>query len=110
MQRIAKDDSRLTVTHFREYVTYMESGYEYYNEITNITDALGHDFSIEPDTTDEEHYIAPTATEDGLMYCQCSRCGEWSTEGVIIPALGVVTTTTIRYLSVSSIFRSCRCL
>ena len=30
LQRIAKDDSRLTVTHFREYVTYMESGYEYY--------------------------------------------------------------------------------
>lgn len=29
LQRIAKDDSRLTVTHFREYVTYMESGYEY---------------------------------------------------------------------------------
>ena len=27
LQRIAKDDSRLTVTHFRESVPYMESGY-----------------------------------------------------------------------------------
>ena len=33
LQRIAKDDSRLTVTHFREYVTYMESGYEYYKDM-----------------------------------------------------------------------------
>ena len=32
LQRIAKDDSRLTVTHFREYVSYMESGYEYYKD------------------------------------------------------------------------------
>ena len=27
LERIAKDDSKNTVTHFREYVTYMESGY-----------------------------------------------------------------------------------
>lgn len=33
LQRIAKDDSRLTVTHFREYVPYMESGYEYYKDM-----------------------------------------------------------------------------
>ena len=33
LQRIAKDDSRLTVTHFREYVTYMESSYEYYKDM-----------------------------------------------------------------------------
>ena len=33
LQRIAKDDSRLTVTHFREYVSYMESGYEYYKDM-----------------------------------------------------------------------------
>ena len=33
LQRIAKDDSRLTVTHFRENVPYMESGYEYYKDM-----------------------------------------------------------------------------
>ena len=33
LERIAKDDSRLTVTHFREYVPYMESGYEYYKDM-----------------------------------------------------------------------------
>ena len=33
LERIAKDDSRLTVTHFREYVLYMESGYEYYKDM-----------------------------------------------------------------------------
>ena len=33
LQRIAKDDSRLTVTHFREHVPYMESGYEYYKDM-----------------------------------------------------------------------------
>ena len=33
LERIAKDDSRLTVTHFREYVHYMESGYEYYKDM-----------------------------------------------------------------------------
>ena len=33
LQRIAKDDSRLTVTHFREYGSYMESGYEYYKDM-----------------------------------------------------------------------------
>ena len=33
LQRIAKDDSRLTVTHFRECVPYMESGYEYYKDM-----------------------------------------------------------------------------
>ena len=33
LQRIAKDDSRLTVTHFREYVTYMENNYEYYKDM-----------------------------------------------------------------------------
>lgn len=32
-ERIAKDDSKNTVTHFREYVTYMESGYEYYKDM-----------------------------------------------------------------------------
>lgn len=34
LQRIAKDDSRLTVTHFRESVPYMESGYEYYKDMS----------------------------------------------------------------------------
>ena len=33
LERIAKDDSKNTVTHFREYVTYMESGYEYYKDM-----------------------------------------------------------------------------
>jgi len=36
LQRIAKDDSRLTVTHFREYVNYMESGYEYLQGYANM--------------------------------------------------------------------------
>lgn len=33
LERITKDDSKNTVTHFREYVTYMESGYEYYKDM-----------------------------------------------------------------------------
>ena len=33
LERIAKDDSRLTVTHFREYVPYTESGYEHYKDM-----------------------------------------------------------------------------
>ena len=33
LERIAKDDSRLTVTHFREYVLYTESGYEHYKDM-----------------------------------------------------------------------------
>lgn len=30
LERIAKDDSKNTVTHFREYVPHMENNYEYY--------------------------------------------------------------------------------
>ena len=33
LERIAKDDSRLTVTQFREYVPYTESGYEHYKDM-----------------------------------------------------------------------------
>ena len=33
LQRIAKDDSKNTVTHFREYVPHMENNYEYYKDM-----------------------------------------------------------------------------
>ena len=33
LERIAKDDSRLAVTHFREYVLSMENNYEYYKDM-----------------------------------------------------------------------------
>lgn len=33
LERIAKDDSRLTVTHFREYVSYDDMGYDYYKDM-----------------------------------------------------------------------------
>ena len=41
LQRIAKDDSRLTVTHFREYVPYMET-------TTNITRICQHGCTSTP--------------------------------------------------------------
>lgn len=41
LQRIAKDDSRLTVTHFREYVTYMKAA-------TNITRICQHGYTSTP--------------------------------------------------------------
>ena len=33
LERIAKDDSKNTVTHFREHVPYMENNYEYYKDM-----------------------------------------------------------------------------
>ena len=33
LERIAKDDSKNTVTHFREYVPHMENNYEYYKDM-----------------------------------------------------------------------------
>ena len=33
LERIAKDDSKNTVTHFREYVPSMENNYEYYKDM-----------------------------------------------------------------------------
>ena len=50
--------------------------------------ALGHDFSVAPEATDEDHYMAPTCTEEGLAYNKCSRCGAWSDEAHTIAALG----------------------
>ena len=53
-----------------------------------VTDALGHDFTVAPETTDEEHYLAPTCTDSGLVYNKCSRCDTWDTVGTEIAALG----------------------
>ena len=50
--------------------------------------ALGHDFSVAPEATDEDHYMAPTCTGEGLAYNKCSRCGAWDTVGTTLPALG----------------------
>ena len=50
--------------------------------------ALGHDFSVAPETTDEGHYLAPTCTDEGLVYNKCSRCDTWDTEAHTVAALG----------------------
>ena len=59
-----------------------------YEDIDDITDALGHDFTVEPEETDEDHFLPPTCSEIGLKYLKCSRCDAWSDEAVEIPALG----------------------
>ena len=50
---------------------------------------LGHDFSVDPDVTDVDHYVAPTCTNTGIKIMKCSRCNTFDEENMIeIPSLG----------------------
>ena len=59
-----------------------------YSDMTDIVEAKGHDFSVAPEKTDADHYMAPTCTEEGLQYNKCSRCDTWDTKGIVLPATG----------------------
>ena len=48
--------------------------------LEGVVKGLGHDFTVEPDHNDPEHYTAPTCTAEGLKYMKCSRCGAYDTE------------------------------
>ena len=55
---------------------------------TEEIEALGHEFSVDPDVGDNQHYLAPTCTDDGMKYLKCSRCDVYSEDAVILPATG----------------------